>query len=120
MIRITQDLLGIAERLREIDSDYCAFYNSSLDRFEIHCDEAPSFLTLCLVADSLDNRLLERAMKTRKENLDENQAEMDSENARIENAAFDRLQEASHVVEDMLSFANSTSLDVIFSKPEWY
>ena len=118
MIKITSDLLNITGRLKEIDSDYVVFYNSVLDRFEIHNKEIPSFLSLCFVAETLDNRVLDIARRTRRENYDSIQEEIDSHNASLEGEAHSKVKQAEVRLQDMLTYAVSASHDVIFTKKE--
>ena len=118
MIKITHDLLNIAHRLVEIDKDYHVFYNNTLDRFEVHNREHPGFLSLCFTASELDNRVLDTARRTRKENYDEIQDEIDKHNQEIEMHAASKVVQAQTKLADMLAYASSTSHDVIFTKKE--
>ena len=122
MINITSDLLAIASRLREIDGSYRVFYNNALDRFEIHNRDKPIFLSLCFVANELDNRVLDTARRTRKENFDEIEGEIDAHNLSIEMECINRLEQSNVRLGSMLEFASNANHDVVFTKPsgEWF
>ena len=121
MIKITTDLLKITQRLKEIDSSYTVFFNNARNRFEIHNREKPCFLSLCFTMENLDNRALATARRTRKENYDAIQAEIDAHNAEIESTVARKIENSRAKLDDMFNYASLASHDVIFTKPnQWF
>lgn len=81
MILITDDLYGIASRLREIDDDYRVYRNPDKHRFEVH---SKSGLQVVCPWEELDARLIAYVRETRVQRLDELMRAIDEENARLE------------------------------------
>jgi hypothetical protein len=78
---ITKDLFDISGRLKDIDPDYQIYRNYILNRFELWWRGA---LVLIFPFEKLDERSLHYARKTRRENADETETEIDGQNAEIE------------------------------------
>lgn len=71
LIKIECDVFGIVKRLKRIDESYCVFYNTSSKRYEVHSmqQERNSFC-FSLPYESLDERAIGHAFKTRTTNMD--------------------------------------------------
>lgn len=82
---IENDLFGIANRLKSIDSSYFIVYSYRRHRFEVHSSSQRGG-TLCLVVpyDRLDERTVRLVLKTRRERRDALIKEMERENELIE------------------------------------
>lgn len=63
-IRIENDLFGIADRLKNIDSDYAVFYDKKKCKFELHNMRLRPTLQVVLPYPRLDKRALDYALKT--------------------------------------------------------
>ena len=109
---VTGDLLDVAKRLGEINRDYRVFWNNRLMRYEVHTRA----LEFVVPYDKLDTRTLEYAFKTRRENADAIETEINEHNAAVEKAALQSLEHASIALEDMLTYANRASHPVLFTK----
>ena len=81
LLKITNDVLDIAARLKEIDPRYEVFRNLDKHRFEIHADGA---LQLAVPFNGLDERTLSLVRETRVENADALFARLDAQNAAAE------------------------------------
>ncbi len=102
---VVGDLFGVADRIKEIDSDYFIFYSYRHRRFEVH-SRAQKGSTLCLVLpyDRLDERTVRLVRKTRVENARRLFLEMEEENERkrrdeLKNA----IRDAENRTENILS-----------------
>lgn len=63
-IKIENDLFGIENRLKNIDSDYAVFYDNRKHRFELHNMRLRPTLQVVLPYSRLDKRALDYALKT--------------------------------------------------------
>lgn len=82
---ITNDVFGIADRLKEIDERYTLVYNADLNRYEVHSSEnRGNTLSVICPYDRVDARLLMLVRKTRRENASNLIREMEEANARLE------------------------------------
>lgn len=116
MIKVTHDLFDIAERLKSIDPRYKVFYNNERSRFEVHT----SGLEFIVPFDVLDERTLFHAMRTRRENQEELEQEIQSHNRELDERAFNEMRKAVSQLTDMFDYSHRTSHDVTFSKAkEW-
>jgi len=118
MTKVTHDLLNIANRLKLINPKYETFYNRRLNRFEVHTDTVPNWKSLAFVPpfERLDTRTLEYALKTRIQNMDAIEHEMNKANERTANTANERIGRRVAALADMLDFANRAGRDVAFTK----
>lgn len=79
-IVLSSDPLFIKERLREIDDSYYIVYNLCRGMYEVHSSEQNDSFCFSIPFDTLDERTLELARKTRVARRDQLIAEMDREN----------------------------------------
>ena len=110
---VTSDLFCIAQQLKQINEDYRVFWNNRDERFEVF---TPPTLAFVVPFERLDQRTLDYARKTRKQNADLIEQEIAAHNADIENQAKRTLEQARIRLEDMLDYASKTSHPVTFSK----
>lgn len=80
MQKIYHDLFHIAERILEIDPFYEIYWNGEKARFEVHWHGKLAFV---VPFDCLDVRTLAYTKRTRRENADEIEREIDEGNAAI-------------------------------------
>ena len=78
MQRIYHDLFHIAERLLQIDPCYQVFWNGERERYEVFWHGKLAFI---VPFDALDVRTLTYAQRTRRENADDIEREIDESNA---------------------------------------
>lgn len=92
MIEIKNDLFDVAWRLKAINGNYAVYYNTVLDRFEVH-DLSQRGCTLAFVSpyNELDCRTVDYALKTRVQNADCIFAEIERGNAAADRANRDKL-----------------------------
>jgi len=107
---IENDVFCIAQRLRELNPEYRVLYN---DRFEVHTNG----LEFVVPFDTLDERTIEHAYKTRIENFDDLKSKMDFDNDKLSKSAkVDELKLA-----DMMQYANSQVHEVVFGAADnWF
>ena len=80
MQRIYHDLFHIAERLQQIDPCYEVYWHGERERFEVFWHGKLAFV---VPFDALDVRTLDYAKRTRRENADDIEREIDEGNAAI-------------------------------------
>ena len=80
MQKIYHDLFHIAERILQIDPFYEIFWNGKFERFEVFWHGKLAFV---VPFDVLDVRTLVYAQKTRRENADDIEREIDEGNAAV-------------------------------------
>lgn len=80
MQRIYHDLFHIAERILQIDPCYKIFWHGERERYEVFWHGKLAFV---VPFDALDVRTLEYAKRTRRENADDIEREIDEGNAAI-------------------------------------
>jgi hypothetical protein len=81
MESITDDLFDIVGRLKNIDPQYQIYRNHERERYELWWNGR---FSLEIPFDRLDERTLEYAQKTRRENADEIESAINLRNAEIE------------------------------------
>lgn len=81
LVKIAEDALNVADRIREIDEGYEIYYNRAKNRFEIYKKGERQAV---LPFDELDERTVTYLRKTRIENAEELIEEIDSENLKRE------------------------------------
>lgn len=81
LVKIAEDALDVADRIREIDEGYEIYYNRAKNRFEIYKKGERQAV---LPFDELDERTVTYLRKTRIENAEELIEEIDSENLKRE------------------------------------
>ena len=90
---ITDDLYDVAARLRSVNESYVVYYNTQLERYEVH-DSARNCLEFVVPYDELDARTVDYARYTRVENAKLIFAEMEKYNEKLEK------EQAHKVIED--------------------
>jgi hypothetical protein len=80
MPRIYHDVFHIAERILKIDPSYEILWNRERERYEVFWHGKLAFV---IPFDALDVRTLTYAQRTRRENADEIEREIDEGNAAI-------------------------------------
>lgn len=82
-INVKDDVLDIVNRIKQIDSSYFIIYDTNKNIYELHCLEQP-LSTFCLTLyDKLDERSVNKTLKTRKQNKDALIEEIEKNNAKI-------------------------------------
>jgi len=82
---ITDDMFAIDERLREIDADYFIIYDTKYHRYEIHnSSQKGNTLALVVPYSRLDKRVIDLAIRTRRENMSSILAKMEQDNQRLQ------------------------------------
>ena len=64
LIRITEDVFDVCDRLKSVDERYKLFYNAKKRRYEVYVEDKLAFV---VPFDSLDARTVEYARMTRVE-----------------------------------------------------
>jgi len=111
MIRVTRDLFGIADRLKRVNKQYEVYYNNQKREFEIRVGQNVEF-----TFGTLDCRVIEKAYKTRIENLDNIMREIDRGNKLAEGKTQTHIEKLKADLAEVLRFANRTGQDVACTK----
>lgn len=101
MKKICHDLFNICGRIKEIDKDYTIFRNLEKDRFEVHWRGKFAFV---IPFDSLDVRTLTYTKKTRRENADEIEREIDEGNLQIFQEQSKKIQKLQAKIKDYVKY----------------
>ena len=110
---VTSDLFDIVGRLKAVNSGYRVFWNGMRERFEVHT----TGLEFIVPFEILDERTVLHAMKTRRENQDAIELEVETNNAKIESSAQRELDSEMRRLGDMFRYAGSrTGHEVNFGK----
>lgn len=89
---ISDDMFGIADRLKGIDDSYFILYNYVKKRYEIHSsDQRGGTLALVVPYPELDARTVELVRSSRRERIDEIIKETEKHNAAAEKKAIENL-----------------------------
>ena len=88
MIKITNDVMDIASRIKEIDERYEVYYNPKTSKFEVHTGDVRQAI---IPYASLDARAEFYLRRTRRENIDRLTKELDEENRRLSEARDKRV-----------------------------
>ena len=85
IIKLESDVFFISERLKEIDKNYYAVFNTKTKKYEIHYEgQIGGSYCLSLPFDFLDERALEMVCKTRVENAKNLIKQIEEENEKNE------------------------------------
>lgn len=85
LIKIESDNYFIAQRIKEIDSNYLLMFNTKTKKYEVHnLGQAGDTFCVCLPFITLDERTIHFVQKTRIENIDKVLNEIDKENLKNE------------------------------------
>jgi len=101
LIKITEDVFDISNRLKEIDSNYFVVFNTKKQKFEIHNKSQKNTYCLTVLNKSLDSRTITQTLKSRRERFnkilqeieDNNQKIIDDNNKKIRDMAEWKLKE---------------------------
>lgn len=100
MIRITDDVMDIARRIKEIDYRYELYYNRRMGRFEVYIGDTQVSV---IPYDSLDARTVIYLQRTRRERCAELMKEMERENEENEKKKYSELMKnAENRLEEIL------------------
>ena len=98
---ITEDLFGIAGRLMSVDPRYRLYRNRKMERFELWWEGR---LSLVLPFETLDERTVEYARKTRRENADEIMDEIAKGNEAVERQKQKNLEIMQAQIRDCVKY----------------
>ena len=84
MIEITNDVLFVTDRLKEIDFNYFIVYNLKRKVYEVHHKGQKDTYVLTVPFSELDERTVDFVNKTRVENRDRLLRELEIENQKLE------------------------------------
>ena len=101
MQRIYHDLFHIAERLLQIDPCYQVFWNGERERYEVFWHGKLAFI---VPFDALDVRTLTYAQRTRRENDDDIEREVDEGNAAIFQEQDKKIQALKAQIKDYVKY----------------
>lgn len=101
MQRIYHDLYHIAERILQIDPFYEIYWRGELERFEVFCHGKLAFV---VPFDALDVRTLTYAQRTRRENADDIEREIDEGNAAIFQEQERKIQSLKDQIKDYVKY----------------
>ncbi len=101
MQRIYHDLFRIAERILQIDPCYQVFWNGECERYEVFWHGKLAFI---VPFDALDVRTLTYAQRTRRENADDIEREIDEGNAAIFQERDKKIQALKAQIKDYVKY----------------
>ncbi len=101
MQKIYHDPYHIAERILQIDPCYEIFWNAERERFEVHWHGKLAFV---VPFDGLDVRTLTYTQRTRRENADDIEREIDEGNAAIFQAQAKKIQAMKAKIKDYVKY----------------
>ncbi|MCQ2382278.1 MAG: hypothetical protein MJ060_00320 [Clostridia bacterium] len=101
MQRIYHDLYHIAERILQIDPLYEIYWHGELERFEVFWHGKLAFV---VPFDALDVRTLTYAQRTRRENADDIEREIDEGNAAIFQEQDKKIQALKAQIKDYVKY----------------
>ena len=101
MQRIYHDLFHIAERILQIDPCYQVFWNGERERYEVFWHGKLAFI---VPFDALDVRTLTYAQRTRRENADDIEREIDEGNAAIFQEQNKKIQALKVQIKDYVKY----------------
>lgn len=90
----------IVSRIKEVDENYFIVYNRNRNTFELHnSSQKDNSYALTIPYDTLDERTIFLARKTRKENFDKLIKEMDEDNQKLQNSKIkDAVEQIKEVI----------------------
>ncbi len=101
MQRIYHDLFHIAERIQQIDPLYEIYWNGERERYEIFWRDKLAFV---IPFDALDVRTLNYTQRTRRENADDIEREIDEGNAAIFQEQNRKIQAMKAKIKDYVKY----------------
>lgn len=100
---IKGDLFNIARRLKEVDKDYFVVYSYRDHRYEVH-NKGNKGNTFCFASPSLDERVIIKARRTRRERIAHLLREMEASNEKyMKNALSQTAKNIERGAEKVLS-----------------
>lgn len=88
-IIVKDDVFDITSRIKEIDNDYFVIYDTCKKIYELHSKYQPfSSFCLSLPFDCLDERSIQKTLKTRRQNKDKIFEEIEKSNQKIEKRRY--------------------------------
>jgi len=110
--QVRDDVFRIGERLLHINKAYRVFWNNFANRYEVHTKQ----LEFVVPYDCLDSRTLELARKSRKQNADAIERELERHNDDVACREQKRFEIRRFDLEDMLAFAMRKGSTIRFNK----
>lgn len=101
MQKIYHDLFHVAERILQIDPFYEIYWNGELERYEVFWHGKLAFVVPFGV---LDVRTLQYAQRTRRENADDIEREIDEGNAAIFQEQAKKMQAIKAQIKDYVKY----------------
>lgn len=101
MHKIYHDLFHIAERILQIDPFYTIYWHDEYGRFEVFWHDKLAFV---VPFDVLDVRTLTYTQRTRRENADDIEREIDEGNAAIFQAQNQKIQAMKAKIKDYVKY----------------
>ena len=101
MQKICHDPFHIAERILQIDPFYEIYWNGEQERFEVFWHGKLAFV---VPFDALDVRTLEYTQRTRRENADDIEREIDEGNAAIFQAQAKKIEAMKAQIKDYVKY----------------
>ncbi len=101
MQKICHDLFNISDRIKKIDRDYQIFRNAEKNRFEVYWRGKFSFV---IPFDVLDERTLFYTKKTRRENADDIERDIDEGNQKIEMERQKNIEKVKAKIKDYVKY----------------
>ena len=106
------DIFNLCERIKKIDPNYELLFNKKTNRLEVHnfSERGSSLVTN---VDNLDARLVDKLIKTRRENIKRFLEEMERENEKLEQEKLNSINEqAGLVLEEIAKYSFNKNRDL--------
>lgn len=113
MTKVTHDPFDIVNRIKKINPRYVVYWNDAREKFEVRTGKIYAFT---VPYDTLDARTLDYARKTRIENIDAIEREIEKQNRANEIKCEKDETEKEYELRKMLTFANRMGHNVTFTK----
>ena len=115
LIKISNDVFDIVNRVKEINSGYFIVYNTKKHKYEVHNSNqvGSSFCITC--ENGLNSTVISKLRKTRIENIDKILKEIDENNAKNEQITKNAMtDETSFKLKEMFDYAKKRESDSDF------
>lgn len=111
-IKIESDVFDICERIKKIDENYFVLFNLNSNKFEIHNSKSKNSYCLTIPYGQLDSRAIELLHSTSIRNYDKIIKNLDAENEKNEQQAFEKAKEINdYKIREILKYSNSDNRD---------
>lgn len=98
-IKLKSDNLFITDRLKEIDNSYFVLYDTKTKKYQLHSDcQSETSYCLTFPFNSLDNRAIDFALKSRVQNKKKIFDEIEKENEKFIKS---KIKESKNLLESM-------------------